>query len=478
MTSFDSPFRVLVYELNEVSWELLQPWMDSGELPHFRQLVEQGSWGQTVASEPSDLILDPWITWTSVHTGVPQPEHGVLFLEQPPETVRKPRLWDLCHAERKRIGVFGSINSWPPKAVRGFFVPGTFSRDSQTYPASLRPIQDLNLAYTRGHAPGAQQPSTSFVLRCLPGLIQLGLDPATLAFIASTLLEIKVNPDVNWKKVSLQPIINLAFFRNLFRNARPDFATFHTNHVAHYQHRFFRAWKPQLFPDPTSQNEINRFGDAIRFGYRIADQVLGTLMSWCQREQDLVLCVASSMGQRPYLPARNGGIAPDTCRIRSMSQLVNILGITGRCEYFSTMAPQWNIRIPDEQLRTRAVADLKSARYEPIGKPMYFVLSVKDTIVVTPASFQGLDRSAECHFPTLSEAPRFRFDELMLQADDTRKSGSHDPVGLIGFFGAPIRSGHHLDPADNLDIAPTLLSLLGMRKLDYMTGRVITESLA
>jgi hypothetical protein len=465
-------FRVVMFEVNEISWELMQPWLDQGELPHFQKLRESGSWGQTQADERPPL-LDPWITWTTVYTGVPQSEHGMEFLEQPPETVRAKRIWDLVNEAGKKVGVFGSVSSWPPPKVDGFFVPGSFSPDSQTYPDSLRPIQDLNLRYTRAHAPGAQQPGFASMIVAGIKLWKHGLKIRTAWTILRTLLEARRHPERGWKKVSLQPVVNMAFFRRLYRRARPDFATFHTNHVAHYQHRFLRAYKPELFPDATDPEERRRFGDAIRYGYLVADRLLGQLISLCDRHQDLVLCVASSMGQKPWIPERYGKVAPPTCRLRSIERLLDILEINKRCEYYATMAPQWNLRIPDDDLRRATIRHLEAARYQPIDKPMYSALEVKDCIVLTPVSHHGLGEMTSCCFPSLGGAPSLPFEELVIQADETRKSGCHDPTGMLSLYGPPIRRGEYLGEVNNLDIAPTLLSIMGLPVPAYMNGRVL-----
>src|SRR5262249_49480917 len=144
--------------LNEITWRLLDPLLDRGALPTLARLIDEGARLTTFAPEvPPDL--DPWISWTTVYTGRPAQEHGVKFLEQPPETVRGPSLWEMAADAGKAIGVFGSIMSWPPRdGIRGFWIPGTFSPGPQTFPSDLEPIQQLNLTYTRGHTPLANQP--------------------------------------------------------------------------------------------------------------------------------------------------------------------------------------------------------------------------------------------------------------------------------------------------------------------------------
>jgi hypothetical protein len=469
------PCRVLLFEVNEISWELMQPWLGRGELPNFERLRQRGTTARTQTDERPPL-LEPWITWTTVYTGVPQREHGMEFLEQPPETIRAKRLWDLADEAGKKVGVFGSVSSWPPRPVNGFFVPGSFSPDSQTYPEELRPIQDLNLGHTRAHAPGAAAPGWRSMLASAWRLRKHGLNARAACAILKTLVEIKLHTERNWKKVCLQPVVNLAFFRHLYRRYRPDLATFHTNHVAHYQHRFLRAWRPDLFPDATDAEEVRRFGDAIHYGYTVADRLLGELMDLTDREGDVVLCVLSSMGQKAFVPERYGKVAPETCRVRSIERLLALLGVAGNCEYFSAMAPQWNLRIRDGALRRRVKADLEAARYEPLGKSMYSALEVQDALVLTPVSHHGLGAQTVCRFPTLPGAPEFPFDELVIQADDTRKSGCHDPVGMLAFYGRGVRATQDLGELNTLDVAPTVLSLLGAPVPAHMKGQDFSDA--
>jgi hypothetical protein len=332
------------------------------------------------------------------------------------------------------------------------------------------------LRYTRAHAPGATAPGVKTMIASGFRLLRLGLNSSTVFTVLAALIETKLHPDRGWKKVSLQPVVNMPFFEKLYRSSRPDFATFHTNHVAHYQHRFMRALKPEAFPDPTEPQEVEQFHDAIRYGYLVADRLLGRFFRLCDRDKDVVLVVASSMGQKPYIPANYGHVAPLTCRVRSIERLIDILRLKGRCEFFSTMAPQWNLRIADAQLRQDIIRHLNEARYQPVDKAMYSTKEVEDTIVLTPISQHGVDSGTTCTFPSLEGSPSFPFDELVIQADDTRKSGCHDPVGLLAFYGGPSRRSVDFGTVNNLDVAPTLLTLLGIAVPPVMKGQVISAA--
>src|SRR5262249_7910544 len=153
--------------------------------------------------------------------------------------VTGPRVWEIAADAGKSVGVFGSIMSWPPRpGVRGFWVPGTFSPAPDTFPEELRPIQELNLSQTRAHSPVAGHGQRSGTFRPVLRLRKLGLRLATLARLAAFLVKSRFRPHRKWEKASLQPLVNLDFFELLYRQHRPDLATFHTNHIAHSQHRY------------------------------------------------------------------------------------------------------------------------------------------------------------------------------------------------------------------------------------------------
>ena len=123
--------KVLLLEINEVTWDLIDNFIAAGKLPNFERLKKEGTWG-TPLSVDRPPQLDPWITWTTVYTGQPQSEHNVFFLQQPPETIKAKRIWERCQEHGLKVGVYGSLCSWPPRPVNGFYVPDTFSPDPQT----------------------------------------------------------------------------------------------------------------------------------------------------------------------------------------------------------------------------------------------------------------------------------------------------------------------------------------------------------
>jgi hypothetical protein len=463
--------KVIVLELNEITWDLMDFLLQKGMLPNFQALMKTGASGAPWASEKPEH-LDPWVTWTTLYTGVPQEEHLLSMLEQDRQTLGAKRLWEYLMEAGLRIGLFGSANSWPPQTVDGFWIPGPFARDFSTYPGSIEAIQALNVGLTRGHTAGLAKPRLSSLV---PKLVRLGLTPLTLLRLVKAMIAIRLNPTLRWKLIALQPLVNLDLFAHLYKRYQPDFATLHSNHVAYYQHRFWRAMTPEKFEVPPSKEEQAIYGGAIEHGYRIADKILGRLRRLCS--PDTTLVVLSSCGQQPAVGGRytadqahgNRGL-----QIR-IQFLLQKLGIADQVQYSNLMAPQWKIDIKDPILLQRTVTQLNQSRNVTRQIPCFDAELTGNSICLGARREQKMTDKIE--LTTCAGPQQFLASELLDSHAEVVKSGRHHPKGVLLIHGTSIRENIRIDQCDNLDIAPTLLRLLNQPIPSCMRGRVLEEAL-
>lgn len=471
----NSTGALLVLELNEITWDLVDPLMERGLLPNFQALVRDGARADAWASE-EPRHLDPWVTWTTLYSGVPQSVHGLAMLEQDRETVRAKRLWDYLADQGLRIGLFGSANSWPPAPVEGFWVPGPFARDFATYPSELEPIQALNVGLTRGHTAGSAGTAARPKMADLaPSLMRLGLRPATMLLMAREMLGIRRNPRTRWKLAALQPLVNADLFSALYRRHRPQFATFHSNHVAYYMHRFWRAMQPEAFDVPPSEDERATYGKCIEHGYMVADRLLGVMRRLAG--PDVNLAVLSSCGQQPatggrYSEDQRQGHVGLQIRIKS---LLEKLGVAEQTRYSNLMAPQWKLDFTDPAALERTAELIAGARNVTRNAAPFAVHREGESLCVGPYRNQQLGDELELLTPT--GHVRLPARELLEQHAEVAKSGRHHPKGVLLLHGPDVVAGVNLGRCDNLDIAPTLLTLLRQQVPEAMTGRVLEEAL-
>jgi hypothetical protein len=464
--------KVLMVELNEITWRWIDPLIEEGKLPTFAWLKQAGTWGSPISVDLPPQ-LDPWITWTTLYTGRRQADHNVFFLQQPPESIRAPRIWEICHEHGLSVGVYGSLCSWPPRPVRGFYVPDTFAPDPSTHPESLQPIQRMNLSYARSVRLPSDGDGLRFMLKLGADLLSLGLGAGALAAVARQLTYERLHPAARWRRVALQPRVNFDFFSRLYRRHRPAFASFHSNHVAHYMHTYWKAAQPEAFPLSTTPEEAREYGGAIEYGYRTADALLMRCLHLLDKET--VLVVASSMGQQPYVSLLKKG--KQIRQLKSLDRLLELLGAQRSCRALATMSDEFNLYADSRETRDRIVAALGAAYVDSPDRPMFTTAVLGETIAVNLRGDDTISDESRCHFPHQGSGESFRYGDLV-HTTGAVKSGYHDPEGMLLLYGPGIRHGFRLRECDNLDIAPTLLTLLGVPAPRTMEGRVLREAFA
>jgi predicted AlkP superfamily phosphohydrolase/phosphomutase len=462
--------RVLFLEFNEITWSLIDPLIAQGALPHFARLKHEGTWA-TPESNDLSPYLNPWITWVTVHTGVERSVHGASILEQAIDTIHAKRSWEYAVEAGLSVGVFGSIGSYPPRPVNGFWVPGPFAPASDTFPPELQPLQELNRKYTRAHNRGGAKDSWVAMVRQGLQLLRFGLKPSTICCIIRQLIHEKCQPHMSWKRVTMQSLVNGDFFVSLYQRFRPDYATWHTNHVAHYMHHYWRAMDDTPFLTPATPEEKQRYGGAVEYGYQIADQILGRLMRIV--DENTVLVLASSMGQQPYVTEQYpaGRI---TVRMRDIHQILRIVGAQGVKAVAPMMAQEWNVTIPDPLQRAQVKHTLLRAYSTGEKHEVFSVAEEGEILCIAPRGVAKPEPDVEVIFQDgQNMTHHYTFDELFVTDDPTPKEGVHHPQGVLAFWGKGIRQGVEIRHTTNLDIAPTILTLLGVVVPPIMQGHVL-----
>lgn len=468
-----APRKVLLLEVNEITWTILDPLLKSGKLPAFQRLLSEGMRSAPDAIERPPY-LDPWISWVTLHTGVDRSVHGAAVLGQ--DVIHAKRTWDYAAEAGKTVGIFGSISAYPARPVPGFMVPGPFSPSSDTFPPYLSPALDLNRRYTQVHLKTEQQGGLLEMAERVRDLMSLGLQATTCLKVAEQLAREKIDPHSHWRRVGLQPQINFDFFRTLYQQYRPDYATWHTGHCAHYEHHYWRAWDDSKFPIPASPEEKKHFGGAIEYGYKLADELLGRFMELV--DDRTVIAVASGLGMKPYVVDMypKGKIC---VRMKNVRQILELVGAQGVTEVAPAMTPQWNVRIPNAADRAR-IKGLLEKVYVTGGprREGFHLAETGELLTVTPYGMASLADEIRYFFPDApnARAEGYLIDELFATDAPTPKEAMHDPASVFCLWGSGIRAGVDIPQTTTLDIAPTLLTLLGIPVPKAMTGRALSEA--
>lgn len=249
---------LVLLEINEVPWRLIDRYRFQQGFPNIKSFFEQADCFTTRAVDTGEL--SPWVTWPTLHRGMNNEAHNIRHLGQDPNTFRGTSIWEEFRRAGDSIGVCGAMQSWPPidPGVNGFFVPDTFAHDSQCFPPSLMPFQAFNLGQVKKNPRIINRSSIGLIegLKVARSALSSGVHIGTLFRIAEQLVAERVDPG----KLARRPIFQTVLFWDIFSKQfdpanPPAYSSFFTNHVAGIMHRFWRDVFPEDFL-PTANSRV------------------------------------------------------------------------------------------------------------------------------------------------------------------------------------------------------------------------------
>jgi hypothetical protein len=446
---------IIFAEFNELCPWLINQWMAEGLLPNFKALHDRSTVFETRADVDDPGQLEPWIQWYSLHTGLAYAQHGVFHLTEGAEA-KHLDLWHAARSAGRKVGSFASMNSRPFDFQDCFFVADPWSENGNAAPAELNIYNRFIAQNVREYSNPGSRMGLGDYAGFLSFMLRRGLRVSTIARIVKQLVRERVSDRrLSWQRVALMDRMQFDVFRHYQRKYRPDFSTFFINSTAHLQHSYWRSFQPERFTVQPSANDLKLYGDAIRFGYRAMDTLLGDLMALAEESGAQVIFM-TALSQQPFLKAEASGG-------KHFYRLHDVEGFFRRfalpfADIDPTMTHQYLARFAangDKALVQNALGSFSLSKggvlfdfntHESEG--LYFNCNLS-----SPAA-------ADLTFSNGKGTP-LPFHDFFYAIDAT-KSGCHHPSGALWFAGD--RHVKIEDPVSILDVFPTTLDLLGVER--------------
>jgi hypothetical protein len=406
------PAKLLVVEFNEVSPLLFEQAAAEMNLPNLKRLLALEHAQTTTEDEVEHQGLDPWVQWVGVHTGQPTSEHNIRRLGL--TTVQTDRqIWQELGRRGHRWGVWGVMNG-PRGEAPGcdFFMPDPWSFEERAYPEALNDL----LALPRYSATNYLEIDRKAALAAALRLVRYFLPPTrwpTAMRTVTKLVRSLGDAGANVHTFStLFDYVSVLVFSELRGRQRPDFSLIFLNHVAHLQHQFWNREGPL---DPN-----------MRFGLRIADEVVGMLLD--SRQPGEAILFANGMRQRNVV-----GEGFYVYRQTHPQRAIDGLGVVGgRVE--QCMTHDAHILFDDAANADRAMQILAACKL-PDGAGVFYVERVHPTKLFYQLAFDN-----EVSGDTMIQGPAgaVRFGELFELI--CARTGAHEQRGDVFFDGIQVPS--------------------------------------
>jgi hypothetical protein len=294
--------KIVFYELNEVPRRVLQDFVVRNPRSALARVMNRSRLFSTMAEDTG--VLSPWITWATVHRGVPNDVHCISDFGQDLSDVNAeyPDLMTLLAQAGRRVGVFGSLHTYPPPQNIGdysFYVPDTFANGPECFPETLSAFQDFNLRMVDASGRNVSRSiPIAAAVRFLKAAPALGLRVDTLVRLAHQIVSERLDRTRRGRRRTSQVQIAFDLFYRQLAQHTPEFATFFTNHVASSMHRYW----PAKFPEDYRESRLDdvwrsTYANEIDFTMKEADRQISRLASFVETHSGYALVVASSMGQ-------------------------------------------------------------------------------------------------------------------------------------------------------------------------------------
>ncbi|MFC2165500.1 alkaline phosphatase family protein [Acidobacteriota bacterium] len=466
-TAIKGEDKTLVLGFDGTSWNVLSEMFKKKEMPHFRKLMESGSYGNLRSILP---LYSPFI-WNTIASGKSYEKHGVLSFATPSFDVKCSRVWEVFEAEGKSIGLSGYYQTWPPWPTKGFIIPEHLAMGPETFPPKLDFIRRL---YTGARA---QKLSPIKSLKYLFLSVQHGLRLSTLHLITSNIVATRMATtkyhdwDTHYQKRFLSLRIYTDIFNHLIKKYRPDFSVFFTKIPDNISHHYWKFMEPEGYDDVTEE-QIKKFSGVIHQAYREMDRSLGQILE--NYDDSTSVFLVSDHGFQSSLEKYAGKEVRKKYYISS-SKLLELLELNDKVEALHS-ADKIHIRIlPNYQDQKEKIQTLLSSIvYEESGTPLLLVEEIMTGFIqikVDPDNITDENDSININGRIVT------FSDISDPTYSRQVSGTHSINGVIVMRGPHIKKNHEIFKASILDVTPTILYLHGLPLGEDMDGKVIDEAI-
>lgn len=266
--------KVLFIALNEFNEDLLRDAISKHPLPHLSKML---SFHRTITwtddTYESDL-LEPWVQWVSIHTGLSSASHGIRHLGDVPD-LSTPQLWESLSEQGITSGVWGPMNASRGSADQClFFLPDPWTASELAYPPSLNEILDPLRYVCKNYVQRSNLLLLKKLRKFLTHLHSHGLTATYLKELPTLfkhLLRFGKEP-----LISFAESLSASLFLSYRKKYNPDFSFLFLNNMAHLQHHHWHKITPEIL-----------------HGLFTLDQILGRLFA-----DEGILLIANGFSQK------------------------------------------------------------------------------------------------------------------------------------------------------------------------------------
>jgi predicted AlkP superfamily phosphohydrolase/phosphomutase len=437
--------RVFVLGLDGATFDLIDPWIEQGYLPHLKAFMDSGAYGTLNSVIPP--MSPP--AWSSAITGVNPGKHAMYdwyrrlpnsrsLVSETSRSLRTKAVWTLLSEAGRPVGVINVPLTDPPTKVDGFMISGMPHTEVTGYtePPELQATLDGYMIDRMGDHLGENN------------AVEL-LDKFMRTYRERLKVTLRLMQEKPWD-----------LFWVVFTA---------TDRIQHYYWKFMDENHPKYEPDadPMLKNAIFNLWVEI-------DEGIGKILE--VMPEDATVIVMSDHGFGPIYKevrlhnlVRGRDLEGDpVCYTDGLIAQLIYIDLQGRLPYGVVPEDQY------EAERDRIKSLLEDLRDPDTGEPVVDAVYRKEQV------FSGRYVSKAPDLVCIEKPFYYMQGDTVPGRDaigevSTTFSAFHRPNGILAVSGPGIHGGELPRDYWLTDIAPTVLYMLGEPVRGYMDGHVIEE---
>lgn len=404
--------RLLLLELNEVNFEMVDAYASDGLLPNFRKLFENHGYCETT-SETKYENLEPWIQWVTAHTGLTFEQHGVFRLGDIVDHHHE-QIWE--RLERRhgiKTGALSPMNATNRCENSAFFLPDPWTNTDAHASAPAKRLYEAVRAMVN------QNSHASLSLPIATALAEGVLRFASPSDYPTYLQQLTKSLNEPWRRALILDQLLTDLFRGLVTRTKPGFASLFLNAAAHIQHHYFFDSDMYRGEHKNPAWYAASANDPLLAVYFLYDRFIGKLRKTFPRTR---IMLATALHQVPY---------PDVAhywRLRNHEEFLRRHEVEFRAVE-PRMSRDFLIECENPDQADSAARKLASAT-DANGTAL-FQLDVRGESIFATLAYAG---PIQENFPwQIDGMPKIGFDEDV--AFVAIKNGEHDGAGYFADTG-------------------------------------------
>jgi len=269
--------KLIFIQLNEINFEFLKEYFKIKNYPNLKLIFNKIS---LTKSEKNYHLLEPWIQWQSIYTGLTAKAHGIFRLGDV-EKKNIPQFYEKLDKLGYSIGAISPMNCINRCKNPSYFIPDPWV-NSKSDNSKLSKIISRVLRDTVNNNAGGKIGILNYFL-----IVILIIKFSRIKNLLLYIYYFATSFNCKWRKALFLDLLLHDIHLKLYKKYFPDFSTIFFNAGAHIQHHYFfnsRVNKKNL---KNSEKFINHSYDPFEEALKLYDRILGDYLT--SNSHDVIL---------------------------------------------------------------------------------------------------------------------------------------------------------------------------------------------